>query len=33
VIEPIARIQISGKGVQGYIEALEILVDELKEKR
>ena len=33
VIEPIARKQISGKGVQGYIEALEILVDELKEKR
>ena len=33
VIEPIARKQISGKGAQGYIEALEILVDELKERR
>ena len=33
VIEPVARKQISGEGVQGYIEALEILVDELKEKR
>ena len=30
VIAPIARQQISGKGGQGYIDALEILVSELK---
>ncbi len=29
VIEPIARKQISGKGWQGYIEALDFLVKEL----
>jgi 3-dehydroquinate dehydratase-2 len=33
VIEPIARAQISGKGRQGYIDALEILVAELKEEK
>ncbi len=33
VIAPITRAQISGKGVQGYIDALEILVTELKEKK
>lgn len=33
VITPIARAQISGKGVQGYSDALEILVAELKEKK
>ena len=30
VIEPIARKQISGHGWQGYIEALDLLVEELK---
>jgi 3-dehydroquinate dehydratase-2 len=33
VIEPIARTQISGKGGQGYIDALEMLVAELKEEK
>ena len=30
VIEPIAKKQISGHGWQGYIEALDLLVEELK---
>ena len=30
VIEPMARKQISGHGWQGYIEALDLLVEELK---
>jgi len=33
VIEPITRKQISSKGKQGYIDALEILVHELKESK
>jgi 3-dehydroquinate dehydratase-2 len=33
VIEPIAGKQLSGKGRQGYIDALEILVAELKESK
>jgi len=33
VIAPIVRKQISGKGVQGYIDALEILASELKESK
>lgn len=33
VIESIARKQISGKGGQGYIDALDILVAELKESK
>ena len=31
VIEPVAMKQISGKGWQGYLEALDLLVDELKQ--
>jgi 3-dehydroquinate dehydratase-2 len=33
VIAPIALAQISGRGWQGYIDALDILVAELKEKK
>ncbi len=33
VIEPITRKQISGKGGHGYIDALDILVAELKESK
>jgi len=33
VIAPIAKDQISGRGWQGYIDAVEILVTELKEKK
>ncbi len=33
VITPIALAQISGRGWQGYIDALDILVAELKEKK
>jgi len=33
VIAPIALAQISGRGWQGYIDAVEILVAELKEKK
>ncbi|MBA7615880.1 3-dehydroquinate dehydratase [subsurface metagenome] len=33
VIESITRKQISGKGRQGYIDALDILVAELKESK
>jgi len=33
VIAPIARKQITGKGIQGYIDALEILVTRSKESK
>ena len=33
VITPIARAQIGGRGWQGYIDAVEVLIAELKEKK
>ena len=33
VIAPIVQAQISGRGWRGYIDAVEILVAELKEKK
>ena len=33
IIVPIARKQITGKGIQGYIDALEILVTGSKESK
>ena len=33
VIKPIAKKQISGKGWQGYIDAVDILISGLKENR